>query len=367
MSRVEPATTRTATSSEQRTLPRRAYDLYREVGARRVLAAGLEQALTALPYTEPIRAKAHEHVHHRAGAHHGQNPILTADAVDDYGRCQYLADPFFLATDEAWHLFVEVYNPNRDPDAVISHAISTDRGDSWSYTGVVLDPGHHVSFPYVFEHAGAYHMIIESGGRGGTPRTVDRYEATAFPHEWHRAETLCTVERNGGDTVAFEWDGRWWLAGGDSTAGLHLHSSERLVDGEWQPHPDNPVVDRGRLASRPGGRPVVCPDRILFFFQDCVRTYGAAVRAYEITTLTPTAYEDRPVATAPVLDGQGRRGWRSGRMHHVDAQLVDGEWVVIADGDSAGGTLFGSRWSIGLLEGFDKPVLPSPASVRSPR
>lgn len=336
-------------------LPRRAYEYYRDAGLLSVLAAGVRISVETVPYSERILDPLHSVVHH--GWTDTSNPIITADDVDDYGDCAYVADPFLIAVDDCWHLFFEVYNPDRDPDAVIGHATSTDRGRSWEYDRVVFNPGHHVSFPYVFEHGGRFHLVLESGGRGGTERTIDRYVATDFPTEWRHEQRYLTVDRSGGDTVVFEWNDRWWLVGGDSDSGLQIHHSDSLEGDRWIPHEANPVVDRGPRATRPGGRPVVHEDGILFFFQDCVGSYGSAVRVFEITDLTPSTYADRELNDSPVLGGDGFLGWRSGRMHHVDPRRIDGEWRIVADGDTAGTCLFGSRWSIGLLEEVDDAVL----------
>ena len=61
----------------------------------------------------------------------------------------------------------------------------------------------------------------------------------------------------------------------------------------------------------------------------------SAVRAFEITRLTPDDYEEREAAPTPVL-GPGREGsWNGTGMHHVDPHsLPGGGWIACVDGRS---------------------------------
>jgi hypothetical protein len=60
--------------------------------------------------------------------------------------------------------------------------------------------------------------------------------------------------------------------------------------------------------------------------------YGALVRAFEVTRLSTTHYDERPVTAAPILQGSGA-GWNAAGMHHVDPQrLTDGTWIACVDG-----------------------------------
>ncbi|EMA59373.1 glucosamine inositolphosphorylceramide transferase family protein, partial [Halorubrum lipolyticum] len=95
-----------------------------------------------------------------------RNPAFTAEDVTDFGAVDFVADPFMLPGPDRWHLFFEVCNYARDPDAVIGHATSPD-GLRWEYDRAVLNTGEHLSFPYVFEWEGTRYMVPEEGGADG--------------------------------------------------------------------------------------------------------------------------------------------------------------------------------------------------------
>ena len=277
-----------------------------------------------------------------------RNPAFTAEGVTDFGAVDFVADPFMLPGPDRWHLFFEVCNYARDPDAVIGHATSPD-GLRWEYDRAVLNTGEHLSFPYVFEWEGTRYMVPEEGGADG--RAVRLYEATDFPGGWEPRATLVSADHRTDDTVVFRWDDRWWLLVGDGDAAcLRAYHSDSLVADDWQPHADNPVVTDRPAASRPGGRPVVGSDGLVVFFQDCERRYGEAVRAFEITALGPESYADEERPESPILERSGARvGWNSGRMHHVDPWYVDGRWLCVADGNVANSAVFtGRHWALGM-------------------
>ena len=129
-------------------------------------------------------------------------------------------------------------------------------------------------------------------------------------------------------------DGRWWLFGCTSPKGhdvLRLWFAEEL-SGRWCEHPCSPIVDGDRTAGRPAGRPVIDGGRIYRFAQDCMREYGASVRAFEITRLTPSDYEEHAITASPLATVPGT--WNARRMHHIDAHRHEDGWIACVDGDA---------------------------------
>lgn len=284
------------------------------------------------------------------------NPVLTADDVTDFGDAHFVADPFLMGgPDGTLHLFVEVFNRRRSPTAAIGHATSDDGGRTWAYEGVVLEESVHLSFPYVFRYGGEYYMIPDRWDRD-RPTTIDLYRAESFPEAWTRVARLAAPDRPRHDFVAFRWRERWWGVAGDGSE-LAVFSSDELERDDWEPHPENPVVTDRPRGARPGGRPIVRPDHVVLFLQDCTGGYGQRVRAFRVDRLSRTRYGDGERADSPVLEPDGGRfGWNSGRMHHVDPWYTGEEWVCAVDGnvDLRFGVFGKYHWSIGIYTAGDR-------------
>jgi hypothetical protein len=261
-----------------------------------------------------------------APAHDVNNPVLSAAQVTDV-PARFVADPFLLRRDATWFLFFEVLN-EASQHGDIAVASSAD-GRDWRYAGVVLDEPFHLSYPYVFDWEGTDYLIPESA----QARAVRLYRADPFPTHWAFVQTLLNDDAFSDPSIV-RHDGRWWLFATthpETNATLNLYSADRL-EGPWQAHPMNPIVRDDPHHARPGGRIVALGDRLLRFAQDDAPHYGVQVWAFEITTLTPTAYAERPVGDRPVVRA-GDGGWNSRGMHHVDAhQLGPDEWIAAVDG-----------------------------------
>jgi hypothetical protein len=71
---------------------------------------------------------------------------------------------------------------------------------------------------------------------------------------------------------------------------------------------------------------------LIRYAQEVYPVYGRCVRAFEITKLTVTDYEERMLGDKPVLSA-GTSAWNCGGMHHVDAhRLENGTWISCVDG-----------------------------------
>lgn len=276
-------------------------------------------------------------------------PILTSKDVTDFGDVGFVADPFFHIDSDTIDMFFEVLNPDRHPNAVIGHARSLDNGREWEYNQIVLAPDHHLSFPYVFEHRDEIYMLPDFANTENQIPPVRLYRAVDFPTEWEPEVDIIDVDHLCKDAVVFQYQDRWWaLIGSGGNDELRIYYNDSLTEPGWDPHPMNPVVSNRVEAGRPGGRPIVGDDTIMMPFQDCSEEYGHGLRTFEITELTPDSYHDRPIFEGPMLGGTGGLKWNSGRMHHLDAQQINGEIYCAVDGDIGVGRniLSGSMWSI---------------------
>lgn len=280
------------------------------------------------------------------------NPVLTARDVTDYGQVGGVADPFLFVTAAGeWHMFLEVFNRDADPTAVVGHATSPDGGSTWEYDRVVLRTDRHLSFPYVFKWDGTHYLLPDPWEKASPTADIRLYEAREFPYGWTDVATILSLDHNVSDTVVFRWRNRWWAVAGDER-NLYAYHSPTLRADDWEPHAENPVVRDRPRAARPAGRPIVREDRILLFLQQCVSGYGEQVRAFEVTELSPDGYADAELAESPTVQATDSSvGWNSGKMHHVDPWYDGTAWRCAVDGNiELGRDLFGHNWSIGMYE-----------------
>lgn len=256
-----------------------------------------------------------------------KNPVLTAKDVTDV-RAQFVSDPFMVSENGAWHMFFEVFS-RRTGRGAIGLAMSDD-GLTWAYQQIVLHEPFHLSYPYVFKWKNQYYMIPETRAAN----SIRIYKAEHFPTKWSFVGKLLDG-RQGSDPSVFYYAGRWWMFV-ETSAGRHdtlcLYYSDDLV-GPWTEHPKSPVNCGDASIARPGGRVLVIGDRVFRYAQDCKFVYGNQVRAFEITKLTTTDYEEKEVDGNPVLKGSGR-GWNSLGMHHIDPhQIGKNRWIACVDGN----------------------------------
>ena len=267
------------------------------------------------------------------------NPVLTREHVTDV-RALFVADPFMIHVVDTWHMLFEVYNYDTERGE-IGWATSPD-GLTWTYQQIVLKESFHLSYPYVFQWKDRFYLVPESH----QSKSVRLYEATRFPTEW-----VCTDVLLSGacfnDNSIFHHGQYWWMFSETNSALTHdtlrLYYATNLT-GPWQEHPCSPVIQGNPHTARPAGRVGVFDGRLIRFAQDCFPKYGTAVRAFEITELTPDAYQERPVQKRPLF-GPGWRHWMQGGMHHLDPhRLGAGRWMAAVDGWRPVGWLVPEGW-----------------------
>ena len=257
-----------------------------------------------------------------------KNPVLSRASITDV-PARFVADPFMIRSGGSWHMFFEVLN-SQSSRGEIGLASSQD-ADVWHYQKIVLREPFHLSYPYVFEWDSQIYMVPESY----QANSVRLYRAIDFPVSWSFVGDLLTGD-DFEDTCVFRFNDRWWLITDHARppywAGtLRLFYSEHLM-GPWIEHPKSPVIDGNPHIARPAGRVIVWNDRAIRFTQDCSPVYGSEVRAFEITELTATEFEEEQFGVSSVLQGSGD-GWNACGMHHLDPHLAgDGCWIACVDG-----------------------------------
>lgn len=254
----------------------------------------------------------------------GTGPAVTRLDVNDVAA-EYVADPFLVLAGGLWHLFFEVLNARRNKGE-IAFATSADLV-RWQYRGIVLRERHHLSYPAVFSHEGAWYMVPETWEASA----VWLYRAEAFPWGWRRHRRLLSGKVLL-DPTLFRHHGLWWMI--VETDRSHRFDTLRLfmantLTGPWSEHPASPIVAGDARIARPAGRAIIRNGRPIRFAQNCADSYGASVSAFEMVELSPTTYREQRLALA--LAPGPNSGFVNG-MHHVDAFELDGRWIAAVDG-----------------------------------
>jgi O-antigen/teichoic acid export membrane protein len=259
-----------------------------------------------------------------------RRPITAFLTSDDLGPVtwlptrtgRYAADPFGLEREGSLHILFEDFDL-RKGRAVISHATVDATGAS-SEPEQVLDPGCHVSYPYLVEAEGTVWMIPETADAA----ELRLYVATDFPSRWHLETTLLKGVRVSDPTVIFR-EGQWWLFG--TSRGLGVDHALRIwqapeLTGPWSIHRVDPVKVDARSA-RPGGTPFLMDGVLYRPSQDSSRRYGGRIAVNRVETLSVESYEERSVA----LVGPHPRSPYPDGLHTLSAAggstLIDGNAV----------------------------------------
>ena len=121
------------------------------------------------------------------------------------------------------------------------------------------------------------------------------------------------------DSTLFEYEGRWWLfcsvkgRGVRYDESLFAYYTDHPIEGDWLPHPLNPLV-RDFALGRSAGRVIKdAGGRLLRPSQDCTGHYGAGLNLSEIITLSPSAYEEKRIWDRRGEETPGVLG-----LHHLD-------------------------------------------------
>ena len=210
-----------------------------------------------------------------------------------YPRGRFYADPFLIKRDGKTYLFLEEFEFQKNR-AAISYLEIESQG-RLSAPRKCLDKGYHMSYPYLLETPGGVYMIPETRAR----ETVELYRATEFPMKWQFVKTILSNVL-AVDSTVLEHAGKYWLfvniaAPGASTYDeLHIFFADS-VEGEWTPHPRNPVVSDVRRA-RPAGALFFEGGKLIRPSQDCSLRYGYALVFSEVLVLSENEYKERPLS-----------------------------------------------------------------------
>ena len=241
---------------------------------------------------------------------------------------RFYADPFPF-----WHqgrafVFVEDLDHRTNKACDLGRAVWTTRARSGRREPVLEEPWH-LSYPFVFEHAGEIWMIPESSA----DRTVRALPRRSLPAPLGRRRPILLAGIAASDATVVQHDGPFWMfaptrdGAGSWSDTLSLFHAPRL-HGPWQPHAANPVlVDQG--CARPAGAMVVRDGKLWRPVQDCAAGYGRGIGLAEITRLDHEGFAQKQHAVL-----QARSGWPGRRLHTLNRagrlECIDGPALFAA-------------------------------------
>jgi hypothetical protein len=240
------------------------------------------------------------------------------DVIPDPGF-RFYADPFPFIHEGRTFVFVEDLDHHSNK-GIISVVPFDERGPSGPAQPVLEEPWH-LSYPFVFAHAGQVWMIPESSAN----RSITLYRADPFPSRWVREATLVADVEASDATIVHHGDSFWMFASTRDGAGswsdtLSIYSAPEIL-GPWKAHCANPVLI-DQATARPAGAFVKRGGALWRPVQDCSAGYGTGIGLVEVLRLDHSGYEQR-LHTLLRADANwpGRRFHtlnRAGRLECID-------------------------------------------------
>jgi len=244
-------------------------------------------------------------------------PIPPVNWLPEPPRGRFLADPFAVADDGRLFIFAEEFDYRTNLGRITVVEPRTTKPPHQ-----VFDLKVHASYPFLFQHDGTTYCApcISPERRG-----LDLFRAIDVPTQWEKVATILP-EFAAQDATLFEHDGRWWLLATENAEppNTKLHGwFAPAPAGPWVPHPLNPLKSDVR-SSRPGGTPFVHDGHLYRPAQDDSTSYGAAIVLNRVVRLSPTEFEETPVARVDPVPGRYSKG-----LHTLSAAgtstLIDGK------------------------------------------
>ncbi len=206
-------------------------------------------------------------------------------------------DPQVVRQDDDYYIFIEELRLPRGRNRGHISVIHVDGQGRHEAPVKILERPYHMSYPFIIPWKGTYYMVPETS----EARTIELWEAVAFPYEWKHVMNLMT-DVSAVDSTLVQRDGRWWLycnmkenEGSSANDELFLFYSPDLLSDQWKPHPLNPVISDARSA-RPGG--VLYEQGGILYrpAQDCSQCYGYAIVINKVSALDERNYKEERVA-----------------------------------------------------------------------
>jgi hypothetical protein len=241
--------------------------------------------------------------------------------LDRHPPGMIMADPSCLIhADGGRTLFAEALLPRAGRGSIWSAHLAPGQDPRTAQFTPFLQSPFHMSYPFPF--------------RGETGQALMTMET------WQAGCASLLRQQNGGwqkigqllegrallDPTLWRGDDRWWLfcTFRDEGSDLRLHLFHAAtLDGDWTPHPMNPVK-QDFTSARPAGPLFFAGGKLIRPAQDSSTTYGGAVMLNEVRRLDEHGYEEQPLRRLQPVAGPYQWG-----LHTIcpagDVTLIDGK------------------------------------------
>ena len=214
---------------------------------------------------------------------------------------QTLADPFLFKYGKDMYVFFEKINNDRwierlnegTGEIYSCKLIEQDGILSFSKPILVLKEEHHLSYPVLIRDMEDIYMLPEQRKSG----RLELYKCISFPNKWENVKTL--LDGNFIDSTIFYYNSIYWLFTistnrKNTEFKEQLYYSEKLVTKNWKLHSTIRVTNK--IESRRGAGNIIMKDgKIYRPIQNNRDYYGQGILFLEITKLSITEYEEKPV------------------------------------------------------------------------
>lgn len=242
---------------------------------------------------------------------------------------RFFADPFAIKHKDDHYLFFEDYSINDGKGEISCMRLVNGRMGEYKK---VLKSRHHLSFPFVFEHDDQVFMVPESIDS----ESVTLYRSCGFPDKWEKVEDLLHGIRAADPMIVYHNKKFWLFCNIDSNCEddfsreLHIFYSDNLIDGVWESHKQNPLVNSPN-GGRNGGV-IVDKENLYRVGQiSTIDTYGKSFTINKVVELSEQNYIENLIYEPNGLHNRNMR-----YTHHFSA--IEG--LAVLDG-------FG-RWGQGI-------------------
>lgn len=239
----------------------------------------------------------------------------------------YWADPFAIRKDDRLVVFFEEYLYDEGHGIISCVEVNSDSMGSppcCLESRPVIKQPYHMSYPFLFRHKNALFMLPETSAN----KTIEVWRCMDFPYSWKLEKTIFNGLSAVDSTLLFHNE-LWWLFTNLDRSGmcdpcneLHIFYAHDPLDGEWVPHPGNPVIVDAGCARMAGGFLRAADGALLRCGQVQGEAYGEKVSLSRIETLNVKTYVEQPVWQVGSLAGEVFT-----KQHH----LAHADGVLVAD------------------------------------